>query len=275
MLIVLMIALICDCIYNNRSMARFLHMDIWDWFAILISATSLLFAMLTWRSQDKTMKNTTKLDASDYRTMLVSYYYNIVRSTVYLYSLSECLKSRHFTYYPSEEYLQKLKFKPFEASLSKSQNIIEDDYGKYQRTAEIFHYFNLHIDSAQKHLSSAAIGVDVKKRDMETVIDMIWVVAEEILGLINLICKKNEEENKKLVCKKMIEVSYNLCQNHSVSSNKQLVYIGKGNIVFLEELFRTRQNEYDKFLNNINSTIENQLKKVDAGGRNIPLIPIS
>lgn len=202
-----MFVCIYDAVLVNNGVARKLHLDMWDWFALLVATFTLCITIMTWWSQDQTRENTTRLSTKDYRTILVSSYYNIVRNTINLYSLSECLKNKYSNYYPSEEYLQKLKLHMFDVGQVYTQNIPQEYYGKFMRITEICHYFNIHIDSTQKHLSSKSIGIDIKERDMETLKAMHWLVATEILKLIDYICPNDKGHiNHNIVCNKLVEV---------------------------------------------------------------------
>lgn len=269
---VFMFVCIYDYILINSGVAKRLHLDLWDWFALLVAAFSLCFTVLTWWSQDQTRENTTRLSSKDYRDMLVSSYYNIVRNTINLYSLSECLKDKYSCCYPSEEYLQKLKLYLFDANQISSQNIPKHYYGKFQRIAEICHYFNLHIDATQKHLSSGVIGIDIKKRDMESLKSMHWLVASEIMKTINYICPNEEESNRDLVCGQFIEIARNfsLPAENSDNNSDDRFYISN-DLGFLTSLFG--QN-HDAILKMLNSAIKSHLGKRPDGYSRIPLIPI-
>lgn len=277
LLVILSLLSICiyDCILDDSGVARKLHLDMWDWFALLVAAILLLFTVLTWWSQDQTRENTTRLSTVDYRDMLVSCYYNIVRNTINLYSLSECLKDRYTGYYPSEEYLQKLKLYLFDANQISSQDIPKYYYGHFQRIAELCRYFNFHIDATQKHLSSRVIGGDIKKRDMDALVSMNWLVASEIMKTINFICPNEEYGNRDLVREQFIKVTGHFCPDiASFQDIDHLPYINKHNVKFLTILFEDRQEDYDATLKALNAAIKWHLGNRPDGYPRIGLIPI-
>lgn len=278
LLLILLFMIVCiyDYTIGNGSVAKKLHLNIWDWFTLLVAAFSLCFTILTWWSQDQTRENTTKLSPKDYRNMLISCYYNIVRNTINLYSLAECLKDKYSYYYPSEEYLQKLKLYLFDASQTSSQNIPLYYYGNFQRISELCRYFNIHIDVTQKHLSSREITINIKKRDMEYLKSMHWLIASEIMKTINYICPDDKESNFNLVCREFINVVENFNPHTVLPKNSDhTLYIQKDSVEFLMDLFKPNQNDYDQIIKALNSTIEWHLGQRPDGYSRIPLIPIS
>ncbi len=275
-LFVVMVVCIYDHVVTNSNVAKKLHLDIWDWFALLVAAFSLLLTTMTWWSQDQTRENTTRLNTEDYRRILVSCYYNIVRNTINLYSLSKCLEGKYSRYYPSEEYLQKMKLYLFDASLIPSQNTPKDYYGNFQRIEELCRYFNYHIDATQKHLSSGFIDIDIKKRDMETLKKMHWLIASEILKTIDFICPNDMDKNIKMVRNKFIDNTKRFCSesDQQQETDKTSSFFNERGIIFLTKLFNTQQ-DYDTIINMLISAIESRLREFhDGDNSKIPLIPI-
>ncbi len=276
MLLIFMFICIYDAILVNSGVARKLHLDMWDWFALLVAAFSLCFTIMTWWSQDQTRENTAKLSTEDYRQVLADSYYNIVRNTINLYSLAVCLKNKYSEYYPSEEYLQKLKLHMFDAGQVYSQNIPQMYYGKFQCIAELCHYFNLHIDATQKHLSSKSIDTEIKMRDMETLKAMHWLVSAEMMKIIDYICPEDAgSTNRNIVSAKFKEIASHFAANDfSSRKNEYPSYIGTDNISFLKVLFESQQ-ELETVINMLDSAIHSHLGNRADGYKKIPLIPIN
>lgn len=273
LLIALLVIFILDYTITKHGLTSGLNLDRWDWLALIVAAFSLCITVLTWWSQDQTRENTTRLDTKDYRDILVSSYYNIVRNTINLYSLSAFMEDKYAAFYPSEEYLQKLKLYLFDVDQIPTQNIPKYYRSQFQRVAELCHYFNLHIDSAQKHLSSKPMSLDIKKRDIESLKAMHWLLAFEILKVLDFICPKDVEINRDLVrCKISKVVDHFRPKYNSSTSLKTYDHIGIDNVKFLYGLYEGVEG-YDEILKNLNDTIHYHLVPDSNGKNKIPLIP--
>lgn len=273
LLIGLLAILILDYTVTKSGLTSVLNLDHWDWLALIVASFSLGMAILTWWSQDQTRENTTRLDTNDYRDILVGGFYNIVRNTINLYSLSVYMEDKYSNYYPSEEYLQKLKIYLFDVDQIPSQNIPKCYRGKFQRIAELSRYFNLHIDSTQKHLNSKLMPLDIKKRDMETLKAMHWLLASELMKIIDFICPKDTYKNGDMVRRKISEVVNIFCPNDDYSEMRE-IYIGKDDVKFLYKLY-DEIDGYDEFLMHINDAIKLHLEPNSQGQSKIPAIPFN
>lgn len=262
------------CIYDylpNKQSS--LLLDRWDWFALIVASFSLFFTALTWRSQEQTRENTKRLTPERYRKLLTDNYYSIVRNTIYIYSLAETLEEKYADFYPSEEYLQKLKLYLFDESEVSSQDLDGIAPGRIQRTQELCHFFNLQIDSSQRHLSSPNIGEDIKKRDMASLKNLHWLVASEIMATIDEICPDTKEANHQGVFKELRSEADRQCKVlGSSDSLKDIQYIRKDNIKFLGNT--CSEAEYQEILKNLNTAIQlHQGNRMDGYPR-VPLIPL-
>ena len=158
---------------------------------------------------------------------------------------------------------------------SSAENIPKYYYGHFQRIAELCRYFNFHIDATQKHLSSRVIGGDIKKRDMDALVSMNWLVASEIMKTINFICPNEEYGNRDLVREQFIKVTGHFCPDiASFQDIDHLPYINKHNVKFLTILFEDRQEDYDATLKALNAAIKWHLGNRPDGYPRIGLIPI-
>lgn len=265
---------ICDYILYNRGIASKLHLDMWDWFAIVIATISLFFNVLTWWSQDQTKENTTRLDTKDYREMLISSYYNIVRNIINIYSLEEYLKDKYSDYYPSEVCLLKLKLYLFDTSQISLQNISNSYYGIFQRVAEICNYFNIHIDTTVKHFSSGLIAVDVKQRDMEMIKRMNWHVAWELKKSIDFICPQEEEINRNMIFNIFGSAVDNFCSvtDYYYGVNVPL-YLKTNDAKFLKIICSNNADSED-IIKKLNYIIKYRTTEKTGISFRIPLIPL-
>lgn len=271
LLITLLAVFIFDFTITKHGLASGLNLDRWDWLALIVAAFSLFITVLTWWSQDQTRENTMRLDTKDYRDILVGSYYNIVRNTINLYSLSAFMVDKYSRFYPSEEYLQKLKLYLFDVDQIPSQNIPKHYRSQFQRIAELCRYFNLHIDSAQKHLSSQKMPTDIKTRDMETLKAMHWLLASEILKVLDFICPSEIDINKDLIRIKISKVVNNFLPKADFSEILKN-YIRRDEVKFLVTLYDGTDN-YDEVLMHINEAINFHLLPNSMGNYKIPLIP--
>lgn len=272
LLIVLLVIFILDFTVTKHGLTSGLNLDRWDWLALIVAAFSLCITVLTWWSQDQTRENTTRLDINDYRDILVGSYYNIVRNTINLYSLSVYMEDKYSDSYPSEEYLQKLKLYLFDVDQIPSQNIPKFYRGQFQRIAELCRYFNMHIDSTQKHLNSKSMPLDIKKRDMDTLRAMHWLLASELMKAIDFICPNDTDLNGTMVRHKISKVVNTFCPNDDYSEIRK-TYIGKNDVKFLYKLYDGIDG-YDEFLKHINDAINFHLTPNSQGLSKIPVIPL-
>lgn len=272
-LFAILVVFILDYTITKHGLTSGLKLDHWDWLALIVATFSLFITVLTWWSQDQTRENTTRLDSKDYRDILVGGYYNIVRNTINLYSLNALMKDKYSAFYPSEEYLQKLKLSLFDVDQIPSQNIPKYYRGQFQRIAELCRYFNLHIDSTQKHLSTYSMPINIKISDMETLKAMHWLLASEIMKVIDFICPDDKSKNRDLVrCKISKVVNHFRPMGNSSMSMETNNHIGIDNVKFLYSLYEG-VDDYDEIIKNLNDTIENQLVQDSNGNNKIPLIP--
>lgn len=269
LIVLAVIVFVLDLVFFNGTFAKKGRLDLWDWFAIIIASASLYYTVLTWQSQNQTMKNTTRLNTNDFRDMLIDSFYNIIRNTIRLYSLSETLKNKYSLAYPSEEYLLKTKIHIFDTKRISQQNIPKHYYGLFRRLSELCEYFNIHLDAAQKHLASAAIGQDIKERDIKTLIKLHWLLAEEIFKTINFICPNEKNKNKELILREFIERAEHLYLNlRTETTETEADFIDDEGIRVLNILLG--ESDCGRIIATLNKTIKSHLSKRNS----VPLIPL-
>lgn len=269
LIVLAVIVFVLDLVFFNGTFAKKSRLDLWDWFAIIVASASLYYTVLTWQSQNQTMKNTTRLNTNDFKDMLIDSFYNIIRNTIRLYSLSETLKNKYSLAYPSEEYLLKTKIHIFDTKRISQQNIPKHYYGLFRRLSELCEYFNIHLDAAQKHLASAAIGQDIKERDIKTLIKLHWLLAEEIFKTINFICPNEKNKNKELILREFIERAEHLYLNlRTETTETGADFIDDEGIRVLNILLG--ESDCERIIATLNKTIKSHLSKRNS----VPLIPL-
>ncbi len=265
-----------------------LHLDLWDWMALIVALASLFYTIRNWMAQEQTKENTTRLNAEDFRYMLLNCYYNIIRNTINLYSLSVKLQDRYSIEYPSEEYLLKLKLYLLDEQVITFHNISKVYYYRLQRLSELCRFFNLHIDITQRHLSSDSIPEEIKIRDIENLKSMHWLIASQIMSTMDFIfpAGANNAENRSMIRKYITKVTADFdgkisddVTDPTASSgsrhNDQMSCIDKNNIEFLKTLFPENDNEYHQLVDRLHYLIKLHCGNKKDGYSRIPLIPFN
>lgn len=269
---------------KNTDIVERLHLNVWDWIAIILSVFSVVLTIMNWWAQDQTRENTARLKSEDFRNILNGGYYAIVRNMINLYSLEVVLQQRNYSVYPSEEYLQKLKLMFLNPYQSMTRNLSHEYAERLSRLYELCLFFNLHIDSTQKHLGTLKIEPDIKNRDMQNLKSMLWFVASELESTIDFIFPAGESNDnvvmvRDYLCEIIDEISGDPTKRitpiiENYDNIRRMPYIDKDNDFFFRKIFES-EKKYYSFMSKLNGLIHFHLGKKKDGYERIPLIPLN
>lgn len=261
------------------NIATNLHLNIWDWLALIVAFMSFIVSSMTWYSQNETMKNTAIIGKEELQDKLAGSYHSLIRNVVNLYSLYIKLDQDEWKSYPSEEYMWKIKLTEFDENSISVRLVYGDRFYKIQNLNELIRFFNMHVDAAILHLKNGAIELDVKKRDLTGLNAMIWLIANHLsLTMVNLFPSDNGSENYAKIrtnIKECINQWYNGIDKATASiplDNYKSMFSDIENHPFVKSLYKDRSDDKADFIMKISSVIAFHLSKRPDGYDRIPLI---
>lgn len=263
------------------NIAANLHLNIWDWLALIVAFMSFVVSFMTWHSQNETMKNTAIIGKEELQDKLAGSYHSLIRNVVNLYSLYIKLDQNEWKSYPSEEYMWKMKLTEFDENSISVRLVYGDRFHKIQNLNELIRFFNMHVDAAVLHLKNGTMGLDVKKRDLIGLNAMIWLIASHLsLTMANLFPRNGSRENYTKIrtnIKECLNQWYDGIEKATTSipiDNYKSLFGDIGNQPFVKNLFNDRSDEKADFIKKISSVIVFHLSKRPDGYDRIPLIEL-
>lgn len=145
----------------------FLHIESWDWVAVLVAVMSLFFAGITFASQHETEKNTMKITPESQRQILKDLIRHYYRNYIIILALERKISGRLRDYYPSEEHLLKLAVNLDDLHPAAFYNQVEN-YQRIHNLMMMMRNFNTELGTVTKHLCSPDVPEEAKLRDFAT-----------------------------------------------------------------------------------------------------------
>lgn len=180
--------------------------------ALISGLVALLYSHLTYVSQKKTEKhtettqgNTARITLLSQKGLLVDMVRHLYRNLVVTYAINT--KLEHYGYekcYPSEEHLIKLK-SPIENIHLDAFYSNEELYKKMNHLYLLLRNYNTEIDISLRHFPQNGLDINVKKRDMATLMYKPGLLVENIKSVLELMCPN---ENVPLLLAKEINNSF-------------------------------------------------------------------
>lgn len=164
-------------IYGLTNVIDRLHLNMWDWAAILIALISLSVSVYNTYAQYQTMRNTSTLTPKMIWTVMLSLYNNIVRNTIMLYALRTRLEDEDYRGYPSEDILEKMTLHFLRLEQIPVKCMEGKSYYHIKGMIELTDFFNIHLAVTQKHLMSSSIPREIKSHDVGNLISLHWMYA--------------------------------------------------------------------------------------------------
>lgn len=154
-----------------------LHLNIWDWVAIIIALASLSVSGYNTYAQYVTMKNTSTLNPKMIWIVMLSLYHNILRNTIMLYALRIKMNENEYKSYPSEDILDKMNLHFLQLEQIPILCMEGKNYYNIKGMIELTEIFNVHLKSTQKHLMSSLVQSEIKSHDVNNLISLNWMLA--------------------------------------------------------------------------------------------------
>lgn len=258
------------------NIADNLHLNIWDWLALVVSFLSFVFSVFTWHSQNETRKNTASMTREELRDMLVGYYHPFMRNVVNLYSLRIKLDETDWTYYPSEDYMWKMKLTEIDEKNISLKLVYGNRFYTLQSLNELIRFFNLNIDATVTHLKDSQISHHDKLRDIVNLTSMIWLIAQNFSVSIEKIFTEEPTGfiNSKIRRFVVDSVTRWRVYNDVDDSIDYTVINEIDDCSFIERIFENNNDEKVNFLDKLKIAIIGHLSKSKNGFDRIPLIRI-
>lgn len=276
LLIFIFISLIDNDFYIKTIKFFKLGETSWDWFAILIAFVSLFYAIITYRSQSQTEKNTMKITEESQREILNDYIRHFYCNLIIVCAIEAKLDRRYNDYYPSEEHLLKLKVDLGDLHPAAFYNHSEK-YGHLHELLVKMRNYNTEIDVAILHLCNQEVFDEAKQRDFNTLKYKMSFLPNEINHTINLLWPNKTKESHNLIKTKIEETAQNRnkLSPEDIAVLKPHKYYSNSNNYFTNELF-SEDSEKQRFMNILNFNIHTEITKVNSeGSPKILLIPFN
>lgn len=184
------------CVVEALDISRSEFDEVSFWIALIaaiLGGFTLLFTVLTYRSQRKTEKNTDKISIGVQKAQLLDMIRHLYRNLICTIAMSEEYQERldsspRFCY-PSEEHLLKLKFLPDDV-LNTDSFVNNDNVVKAMHKLNLLvRNYDIEVDVTLQHIKDPKIDRNIIKRDFDT-------LTLKCLMFINEILKIEEEINK-------------------------------------------------------------------------------
>lgn len=233
----------------------------WTWISVGIALAALIFTIFTWKSQTRTEKNTLNINPEGQERILLDIIRHLYANFIATLTLSQKLNNCEFSKYPSEEHLLKLKVDPDYLH----PELFSDRSNEYERLHNLiilFRNYNIEIDVALTHLKDRTLDVEVKKRDMKTLIFKPGLLTERIMNVCNIIF----DGNTAFEARKKIHEEYE--QRGHMEINGYPYYDNSKN-GFIKSLYAT---DSDTFLKMVNENVQRELNENTEKSSKVDLI---
>lgn len=176
-----------------ERLARDGGLDLWDWLAIVIAFISLVIAWLMAVWQKRTERNTMKITKEGQIGLLVDYIRHFYTNLVVIISVTEKLKGRFSSHYPSEEHFRKLII-DLEVLHPEAFFHSKEKYNQIHKLLLLLRNYNIEVDVAEKHLCSRSVEPYAKERDLNTLIFKPDLLCRSFLDCIRNLCEDVSKE---------------------------------------------------------------------------------
>lgn len=256
--------------------------------ALIVSAVSMYYAIITYNAQKETENNTRKSEENTKRAeqntkrvsleaqrgLLSELLRHLYRNYVITYAMRTKVKEANFTCYPSEEHFEKLKI-PME-------NIhLDVFYGEDKEHLQLMHVlylnlrnYNTEVDVALKHISSPNISKETKEEDFDTLEFKVSYLTGKIYDTIMDIWGSNDEYREEM--RNAIKLS--LSGKTNAKKNVDVLYSGEFEPLTLDTIKNTQYSklysdeELAEFCEIFNNDVREERKKNARGAWKVRMI---
>lgn len=229
----------------------------WDWFAVFIAFVSLCYAIITYRSQSQTEKNTMKITEESQKEILIDYIRHFYFNLIIVCAIESKLDRRFNEYYPSEEHLLKLKVDLDDLHPAAFYNHSEK-YHELHELLVMMRNYNTEIDVALLHLCNQMVFDKAKQRDFNTLKFKMSLLSEKTHKTIDKLWPNKANENLESI-RDYIKTK---AQNRNDFTPEKYIeqgqhkYYSNLNNYFVKTLFHS---DPDLFLDTLNYNIHSEL----------------
>lgn len=161
-----------------------------DWFAIILSLISLIFVVYTWRSQDKTQKNTQRITPDIQKGILKDFFRHSYKNLIILTAIRIRLRQEGYdNFYPAEYHITKLQTGE---DCIYPEVFIDNDYfcGRLHEMKLFVRNGNLEIKEVLEHLKNPNLdskykerGIDLINKRIKDIMDRAGSILKELYGM--------------------------------------------------------------------------------------------
>lgn len=258
------------------NIADNLHLNVWDWLALIVAFLSLVVSVMTWHSQNETRKNTAIVSSEELQDKLSGYYHSLIRNVINLYSLHIKMDLNNWESYPSEDYMWKMKLTEIDENNISIRLVYGDRFHKIQNFNELIRFFNYSIDATIAHLKQDTLNKGVRKRDIYNLKSMVWLISEHLSNTMNSLFPEDKSHNQNKIRNILTESIgrwyTGIASNQNKLDDNGSYFQDIDSQRFLNDIFNENIDLKNKFLANLKSVIHHHLSKRSDGYDRIPLI---
>lgn len=155
-----------------------------DWIAIIIAVYSLIYAIYTWRSQEKTQQNTQRITPEIQKGILKDFFRHSYRNLIVLAAMKHKLEEQGYNkFYPADYHL--LKLHTDENSIYPETFVSNDEFcARMHEFKLIVRNGNLEIDTIKELLKDNKIEPSIKRKDLMMINSRINLIVKNTASLI-------------------------------------------------------------------------------------------
>lgn len=258
------------------NIADNLHLNVWDWLALIVAFLSLVVSVMTWHSQNETRKNTAIVSNEELQDKLSGYYHSLIRNVINLYSLHIKMDLNNWESYPSEDYMWKMKLTEIEENNISIRLVYGDRFHKIQNFNELIRFFNYSIDATIAHLKQDTMNKGVRKRDIYNLKSMIWLISEHLSNTMNSLFPEDKSHNQNKIRNILTESIgrwyAGVASNKNKLDDNGSYFQDIDSQKFINDIFNENADLRNRFLANLKSVILHHLSIRSDGYDRIPLI---
>lgn len=155
-----------------------------DWIAIIIAVYSLIYAIYTWRSQEKTQQNTQRITPEIQKGILKDFFRHSYRNLIVLAAMKYKLEQQGYDkFYPADYHLLKLH--------TDENSIYPETFVSNEKFCARMHEFklivrngNLEIDTINELMKNRKIDSKIKKKDLGMINSRINLIVDTTASVI-------------------------------------------------------------------------------------------
>lgn len=252
--------MITRLIYN---FAKQYKLDTWDWVAVTIAfcsfciaVTALIIAVKTLKSQRQTEKNTMPIITLQIQEFLLKeFVFKLLDGQIRVGALWHLLSAKHYSFYPSEQLLEKVKIPMdiFHIELFYNNAVY---YHCLNGLVDITSEYNTNISVLNNHLKNPSISNDIINQEFDNIVRQNEKIADIWKKVMTIVYNYHSQQLSSVFDEILNGVEIEENYSYSYYNEEDEVYLGffenkenKDKMLYLMDS-RTKAlvSEYDTFL---------------------------